>query len=183
MSPNTAALLRTYLEANYVRFIVSQQLILRRFLDAIDHEDVHRAFRRLQLEPELFLQRGDGAARRGRETDPRRRSPVGEDDQEACAATQGGEHAQMIGEGLNHLWQSTIFAAVAWLLTIAFRQNRAHVRYWLWFSASVKFFVPFALLINLGSRLPWAPAAQSIAEQGIAVTIVQISQPFPGAWP
>ncbi len=88
----------------------------------------------------------------------------------------------MIGEGLNHLWQSTIFAAVAWLLTIAFRQNRAHVRYWLWFSASVKFLVPFALLINLGSHLRWA-AAQRVAEQSLAVTIVQISQPFPGAWP
>jgi hypothetical protein len=65
----------------------------------------------------------------------------------------------MIGEGLNHLWQTTVFAVVAWLLTIAFRQNRAHIRYWLWFSASVKFFVPFALLINLGSQLITSGAA------------------------
>jgi beta-lactamase regulating signal transducer with metallopeptidase domain len=89
----------------------------------------------------------------------------------------------VIGEGLNHLWQSTVFAVLAGLLTIAFRHNRAHVRYWLWFSASVKFFVPFTLLINLGSLLPWAQAAQWLAQKEIAVTIVQISQPFPDTWP
>ena len=88
----------------------------------------------------------------------------------------------MIGEALNHLWQSTVIAAVAWLLTIAFRQNGAHIRYWLWFTASVKFIVPFALLVNLGSRLPWASAAQRMSEHGIAVTIGQISQPFPVTW-
>ena len=89
----------------------------------------------------------------------------------------------MIGEGLNHLWQSTVFAMVAGLLTIAFRDNRAHVRYWLWFSASVKFFIPFTLLVNLGSLLSWAQAGQWLAQKEIAVTIVQVSQPFPDAWP
>jgi len=44
---------------------------------------------------------------------------------------------------INHLWQSTVFAVAAGLLTLAFRKNRAQVRYWLWFSGSVKFFVPF----------------------------------------
>jgi cytochrome c-type biogenesis protein CcmH/NrfF len=34
----------------------------------------------------------------------------------------------------NHLWQSTVFAVVAGLVTVAFRANRAHVRYWLWFT-------------------------------------------------
>jgi hypothetical protein len=28
----------------------------------------------------------------------------------------------------NHLWQSTLFAAVVALLTLALRKNRAHVR-------------------------------------------------------
>jgi bla regulator protein blaR1 len=31
----------------------------------------------------------------------------------------------------NHLWQSTLFAAIAWLLTLLLRRNRAQVRYWL----------------------------------------------------
>jgi hypothetical protein len=44
----------------------------------------------------------------------------------------------MIGEWINHLWQSTMFAMVAALLTLAFRRNRAQVRYWLWLSASFK---------------------------------------------
>ena len=29
----------------------------------------------------------------------------------------------------NHLWQSTLFALASGLLTLAFRQNRAQVRY------------------------------------------------------
>jgi hypothetical protein len=42
----------------------------------------------------------------------------------------------------NHLWQSTVFAAVAGLLTLALRRNRAAVRFWLWFSASASFWCP-----------------------------------------
>ncbi len=71
----------------------------------------------------------------------------------------------MIGELINHLWQSTLFAVAAGLLTVAFRKNRAQVRHWLWFSASFKFLVPFALLITLGNHVQWAPAAQKIATQ------------------
>jgi bla regulator protein blaR1 len=59
----------------------------------------------------------------------------------------------MIGEITNHLWQSTIFVLAVALLASAFRKNRAEVRYWLWLSASLKFLVPFALLLNLGARL------------------------------
>jgi bla regulator protein BlaR1 len=90
----------------------------------------------------------------------------------------------MIGEGTNHLWHSTWFAAAAGLLTVAFRKNRAQVRYWLWFSASFKFFVPWALLISLGSRLGWAPAARKIATQiaapAVSFTMERITQPFSG---
>ena len=84
----------------------------------------------------------------------------------------------MISELTNHLWQSTLFAALAGLLTIAFRANRAQVRHWLWFSASLKFLVPFALLINLGSHLHWAPAVTQIAAPAVSFTMMQISQPF-----
>src|ERR1035441_6323880 len=85
----------------------------------------------------------------------------------------------MIAELTNHLWQSTFFAAAAGLLTVAFRGNRAKVRYWLWFSASVKFFVPFALLVYLGSHLGWVPAARSIAAPAVSIAMAQIAQPFP----
>ena len=55
-----------------------------------------------------------------------------------------------------------MFAVAAGLLTLAFRRNRAKVRYWLWLSASFKFLVPFSLLMGLGSHLEWAPAAQKM---------------------
>jgi TonB family protein len=90
--------------------------------------------------------------------------------------------AEVIEGGLNHLWQSTVFAIAAGLLTIAFRHNRAHIRYWLWFSASVKFFVPFTLLINIGSLVPWTQAAQWLVQNGIAAAVVQVGQPFPDTW-
>jgi hypothetical protein len=54
---------------------------------------------------------------------------------------------------INHIWQSTVFAIAAGLLTLAFRSNRAQVRYWLWFSASLKFFIPLALFISLGGHM------------------------------
>lgn len=52
---------------------------------------------------------------------------------------------------MNHLWQSTWFALAAALLTLAFRKNRAQVRYWLWLAASIKFLIPFSILMSLGS--------------------------------
>ncbi len=89
----------------------------------------------------------------------------------------------MMGIGqLNHLWQSTCFAIVAGLLAAILRKNRANVRYWLWLSASLKIFVPFALLMNLGSRLQFTPVAQKLATQiaapAVSFTVEQISQPF-----
>ena len=93
----------------------------------------------------------------------------------------------MIGQLTNHLWQSTLFAAAAGLLILAFRKNRARVRFWLCFSASLKFLVPFTLLMSLGSHLEWAPNATRIATQitapSVPFTIVQISQPFPDTLP
>jgi bla regulator protein blaR1 len=85
----------------------------------------------------------------------------------------------MILELTNHLWQSTLFAVVAGLATLAFRKNRAQVRYWLWLSASCKFLVPFSLLMSLGNHLLWTPAASKIAAPAVSTAILQIAQPFP----
>ena len=43
----------------------------------------------------------------------------------------------------NHLWQSTLFAGAAGLLTLILRKNPARVRHWIWVAASLKFLVPF----------------------------------------
>lgn len=80
---------------------------------------------------------------------------------------------------INHLWQATVFAVVVGLLTLAFRKNRARVRYWLWLSASVKFLVPFALLLSLGGFLGRSPAAKSLPVPAIPDAVVRVAEPFP----
>ena len=57
---------------------------------------------------------------------------------------------------LNHLWQSTVFAGGVWLLTLALRHNAARTRYRLWMAASLKFLIPFSLLMVAGEHLPLA---------------------------
>jgi hypothetical protein len=52
----------------------------------------------------------------------------------------------------DHLWQSTAFAGVVGLLTLALRTNRARVRHWLWLTASCKFLIPLSVLIALGGQ-------------------------------
>jgi bla regulator protein BlaR1 len=58
----------------------------------------------------------------------------------------------------NHLWQSTLFCCVVAVLTWMLRRNRAAVRHGLWLTASVKFLVPFSVLIGLGSQTSWRKA-------------------------
>jgi len=54
----------------------------------------------------------------------------------------------------NHLWQSTAFALAAWLVTLLLRSNAARVRYAIWLATSLKFLIPFSLLVSLGALLP-----------------------------
>src|SRR5690349_3132362 len=89
----------------------------------------------------------------------------------------------MIGAWTNHLWQSTLFAAAAGLFTIALRKNQAHVRYWLWLSASCKFLIPFALLISLGGRVGIGPDGMRIAAPAVSLVAIQIAEPFQYAAP
>src|SRR2546421_573946 len=90
----------------------------------------------------------------------------------------------MIGALTNHLWQTTLYALAAGLLTVALRKNRAQIRYWLWLTASLKFFVPFSLLMSLGAHLESLPAARKIAAQivlpAVSSTMVEVTQPFYG---
>jgi len=92
----------------------------------------------------------------------------------------------MIAEFTNHLWQSTLFAAVAALLSIALRENRARVRYGLWLSASLKFLVPFGLLIRLGHQLESLPAARRVVTQigsvSVSAAVDRVAQPFSEAF-
>ena len=76
----------------------------------------------------------------------------------------------------NHLWQSTLFAGAVAILALAFRNNRAHVRYWLWLAASVKFLIPFSALLWMGAQTELIPLERS--GQAIVGVLDNVAQPF-----
>jgi bla regulator protein BlaR1 len=79
----------------------------------------------------------------------------------------------------NHLWQSTLFAAVAAMMTLAVRKNHARVRYRLWVAASIKFLIPFSLLITLGGHLA-RPHNSANVQSNLYSVAQEIGQPFAG---
>lgn len=80
----------------------------------------------------------------------------------------------------NHLWQSTLFGVAAWLTASQLRRNRAHIRHSIWLAASVKFLIPFSLLVDLGGLLqrPQLPPLSLQPTLSSAMTVV--GQPFSG---
>ncbi|HEX5432956.1 MAG TPA: M56 family metallopeptidase [Candidatus Angelobacter sp.] len=77
----------------------------------------------------------------------------------------------------NHLWQSTVFAAFAALLTLLLRKNHARMRYWLWLAGSLKFLLPFALLVSVGARLHGREQASAPQSQ-VSIVMDQITRTF-----
>jgi bla regulator protein BlaR1 len=77
----------------------------------------------------------------------------------------------------DHIWQSTVFAAAAGVLTLAFRRNRASVRHWIWFTASVKFLIPFGVLAAVG-RLFASSSNPILPPARISHAFSAASQPF-----
>jgi bla regulator protein BlaR1 len=82
----------------------------------------------------------------------------------------------MIPTLANHLWQSTVFALGAGLLTLVFRRNRAQARYAIWLAASLKFLIPFSLLVTAGTHLQWS--RPSATPPRLSIAMDAISQPF-----
>src|SRR5277367_2419570 len=74
----------------------------------------------------------------------------------------------------NHLWQSTLFAAAIALACVALRRNSPRLRYCLWLAASMKFLLPFSLMISTGAKIKLPPDTPSLH----AVTVQQISTWF-----
>jgi uncharacterized protein (TIGR03435 family) len=88
----------------------------------------------------------------------------------------------------NHVWQSTLFALIVWLATLALRRNGARVRFWLWTASSVKFLLPLSWLVSLGKAIQWReppavvqPAVsfvmQDVLTPATVVTAVPVSAP------
>jgi bla regulator protein BlaR1 len=78
-----------------------------------------------------------------------------------------------------HLWQSTLVAAVAGLLTLLLKQNQARTRYWVWLAALVKFLIPFGVLVSLGGHLGppgWTPKVPAIMEPTISFVMGDVGQ-------
>lgn len=68
------------------------------------------------------------------------------------------------------------------LLALIVRRNRASARYWLWLAASVKFLIPFSLLISLGSQFQWS-GRPGPARTTATVVLEETTQPFVVAVP
>ena len=83
----------------------------------------------------------------------------------------------MIDPLINHLWQSTLCALAAAVLTLAFQNDGAKVRFLIWLAASVKFLVPFSLFIGIGESLQWETTRGSPTDSGFSILISQIAQP------
>ncbi|HSU58946.1 MAG TPA: M56 family metallopeptidase [Bryobacteraceae bacterium] len=86
--------------------------------------------------------------------------------------------ADLISALANHLWQSTLFAAAAGLLALALRRNHARTRHSLWLIASLKFLIPFSLLIAVGSHFGWS-TAPAVTQSGFSF-VEQVGRPFTG---
>ena len=84
---------------------------------------------------------------------------------------------------LNHLWQSTLFAATAGLLTLTLLKNGAHVRYGLWYAASLKFMVPFSLLVRAGGHIVWTTSSAPVAVTNLVDHLVAPFTAVPPAVP
>jgi bla regulator protein blaR1 len=80
---------------------------------------------------------------------------------------------------VNHLWQSSIMVAGAWLLALSLRRNHARVRYWVWLAASVKCLLPFSLLIAAGERLEALFATPAVLRPSLIALAQRIEQPLP----
>lgn len=78
----------------------------------------------------------------------------------------------------NHLWQSTAFAVAVAAATALLRRNSPRLRYWLWLAASIKFLVPFSLLVATGARVQLPRDTPSLH----ATTVQQISTYFSPAF-
>ena len=78
----------------------------------------------------------------------------------------------------DHLWQSTIFAVAVWLMTLVMQRKRAEVRHGLWLAASVKFLIPFSLLVWIGGPFSVLQHAATDQPPAFYEAVSSVTQPF-----
>lgn len=80
---------------------------------------------------------------------------------------------------VNHLWQSTVVVLAAAVVARALSRHQARVRHAVWLAASLKFLVPFSLLIAIGGALSWRAAPPATGSTPAFVETLQtITEPF-----
>ena len=82
----------------------------------------------------------------------------------------------------DHLWQSSLFATAAGLLTVLLKRNHARTRYWIWLLASAKFLIPSFLLVAIGTRVG-SSRILGTTPPTIVLTVQSIIQPFASVKP
>jgi len=79
---------------------------------------------------------------------------------------------------INHLWQSTIFGALAFVVVLLLRKGTARARYAVWLVVSIKFVLPAVLIVSvaerLGADLSWLRPADHDKQPAIA----QLAEPI-----
>lgn len=79
---------------------------------------------------------------------------------------------------INHLWQSTVFAALAFVVVLLLRNGTARARYALWLVASAKFVLPSVLLVSFASRLGVDFSWLQSADREHRPAIAQLTEPI-----
>lgn len=77
----------------------------------------------------------------------------------------------------NHLWQSTLFALGAGLLTLLLSGNSARVRYWVWVATSLKFLIPLSVLFTFGATLGRRTLSEETTPKA-SLIVKEVAQPF-----
>jgi beta-lactamase regulating signal transducer with metallopeptidase domain len=78
---------------------------------------------------------------------------------------------------INHLWQSTLCVIAAALLSPVFRKDAAHVRFVIWLAASIKFLIPFSLLLWAGNHINWLSDSSGHSNARVTIMMDRITQP------
>ena len=76
-----------------------------------------------------------------------------------------------------HLAQSTLFVLPAALCARLLQNHRASVRHWVWLAASLKFLVPFSLLVSLGNGVAHRTSQMLVSPQ-ISLALEEAPLPF-----
>jgi|SoiMethySBSTD1v2_1073268.scaffolds.fasta_scaffold00533_20 bla regulator protein blaR1 len=84
---------------------------------------------------------------------------------------------QVLALAGDHLWQSTLLAALAALTATVLQRQSASIRYWIWFAASIKFLVPFAALVTLGGYASWR-SVEVLPYRDAPLLVEAVGQPF-----